>query len=119
MGDTVAVASVSEGGEKYVQTLDIMRETMLAISREFPLTESSPAVELKLIQMLLTAGSAPNRAIGGDQLTIALGKLGEVARLSQEIVNQHAALAAITQIIEERMEDTGLNKSIDCIDRGK
>lgn len=119
MGDTVAIALVSKDGEKHVQTLDVMQETMLAISREFPRTESSPTIELKLIQMILTAGSTPNRAIGGGQLTIALNKLGEVARLSQEIVNQHAALAAITQIIEERMEDVGLNRSVNCIDQGK
>lgn len=102
---------------KLLCTFAIVPETLKSISKEFDTKAASPSAQIKLIQLLLTAGSSDNQAAQGPLLGIILNKLAEVMLQSSEPVNQNAAKAAITQIINGRMDgppgdDTSLDQGI-------
>ncbi|PJF19480.1 Sec7p [Paramicrosporidium saccamoebae] len=117
-GDTIDITQSNEEGQvTIIGTFDIVPETMKTLSSDFNANSATSGAELKLIQLLLTASTNPNRAISGDLLSIALNKLTEVFLHSKQSVNQNAARAAITQLVNERM-DVPPGGSTSSIDQG-
>lgn len=107
-GDTIEVARRGrDGTSALISSYAIMDETMHTVVGEYTLGKISSTCELKLIQLLLTASTSPNRALGGSQIALALGKLGDIFCETGEAVNRNASRAAITQIVNERMEGGG------------
>lgn len=113
-GSTIDVTQTSEEGEvRLVQKFDIMNDTFQAITADFDVKASSPTAQIKLIQLLLTAGTDPSGAIRGANLGLALNKLAQIMLHSSQAVNQNAARAAITQIINARLEHVHLGDTLD------
>lgn len=103
--DTFDLALLKEGqADAPAEVINLMDETMSFIATHFDARHSTPSVELKIIQFLLTAATSPTRAIAGPHLKVALTKLAEIFLFSKQNVNQNAAKAALTQIANERME---------------
>lgn len=104
-GDTIEVAKRGlDGTSALISSYDIIEETMRTIIKEYPTGRVSSTCELKLIQLLLAASTSPNRALSGAQIAMALGKLADIFCSTGEAVNRNASRAAITQIVNERME---------------
>lgn len=117
--DSTIDITTTEGNNegKILYTFAIIPETLKSISRDFDTRMASPSAQIKLIQLLLTAGNSSSPVAQGPLLGIILNKLAEVMLQSNEPVNQNAAKAAITQIINGRMDgppgdDTSLDQGI-------
>lgn len=105
-GSTIDITQTrdEDGSTQVLQTIDIMDETLRALTVSFDPRLVSSNAQVKLIQFLLTAATNPCAAIGGPNLGLVLNKLAEMMLRSNTPVNQNAAKAAITQIVNGRME---------------
>lgn len=104
-GSTIDITRTNEeGSTEVLQTIEIMDETLRSLMLAFDPRLVSSTAQIKLIQLLLTAATNPGGAISGPSLCLALNKLAEVMLWSNAPVNQNAAKAAITQIVNGRME---------------
>lgn len=107
-GDSIDITRVREdGGEAdIVESIDIIDCTVKTLYESFDVKNSTSGAEIKLVQFLLTASTAPVRAINGKLLALVLGKLAEVFLFSKQAVNKNVAKASIMQIVSERIDES-------------